>query len=83
MCKLESQCSIWLSTANFTINNCAMWSGKKNRIHKCRKKNQWVTTDDPKSVREMYSSKGTKARIDVEEETVCEHGWIERPLEAG
>lgn len=26
------------------------------------------------AVREMYSGKGTKARIDVEEETVCEHG---------
>lgn len=39
-----------------------------------KKKTNELLTDDPKSVREMYSSKGTQARIDVEEETVCEHG---------
>lgn len=56
---------------------------KKIGYTNAEKKTNELLTDDPKSVREMYSSKGTKARIDVEEETVCEHGWIERPLEAG
>lgn len=48
-----------------------------------RKKTNELLTDVPKSVRETYSGKGARARIDVEEETVCEHGWIEKPLEAG
>lgn len=47
---------------------------KKIGYTNAEKKTNELLTDDPKSVREMYSSKGTKARIDVEEETVCEHG---------
>lgn len=70
--KVNVQFDYQQQTSRSIIVQCDL--EKKIGYTNAEKKTNELLTDDPKSVREMYNSKGTKARIDVEEETVCEHG---------